>query len=64
MQNFQVTENEEKFKSLHHEFILKFNGGTKVSDVNKHEIATPLKFKGFSELIGGKFREGFLYGIY
>ncbi|KAK2414512.1 hypothetical protein QL285_037096 [Trifolium repens] len=40
-----------------------FNGGTRVSDVNKHEIPDTLKFKDFSEIIGGNFREDFLYDI-
>jgi hypothetical protein len=64
MQNFHVSKNAEKFKASHHEFMLKFNGGTRVSDVNKHEIPETLKFKEFSEIIAGNIREDYLYGIY
>ncbi|KAK2423393.1 replication protein A 70 kDa DNA-binding subunit B [Trifolium repens] len=63
MQNFHVSKNAEKFKASHHEFMLKFNGGTRVSDVNKHEIPDTLKFKEFSEIIGGNIREDYLYDI-
>ncbi|WJX57068.1 hypothetical protein P8452_42665 [Trifolium repens] len=63
MQNFQVTKNQEKFKSSHHEFMLKFNGGTKVSDCNKHDITDTLHFKDFTEILCNKFREDFLYDI-
>ncbi|WJX28057.1 hypothetical protein P8452_16822 [Trifolium repens] len=63
MQNFQVTKNQEKFKSSHHEFMLKFNGGTKVSDCNKHDINDTLHFKDFTEILCNKFREDFLYDI-
>jgi hypothetical protein len=62
MQNFQVTKNQEKFKSSHHEFMLKFNGGTKVSECNKHDITDTLHFKDFTEIVCNKFREDFLYG--
>jgi hypothetical protein len=44
--------------------MLRFNGGTCVSDVNKHDIPETHKFKEFTEIIGGKFREDYLYGIY
>ncbi|KAK2394139.1 replication protein A 70 kDa DNA-binding subunit B [Trifolium repens] len=63
MQNFQVTKNQEKFKSSHHEFMLKFNGGTKVSECNKHDITDTLHFKDFTEIVCNKFREDFLYDI-
>jgi hypothetical protein len=63
MQNFHVSKYDEKFKTSHHEFKLKFNGGTRVFDVNQHIIAEPqLKFKDFREIISGNFREDFLYG--
>ncbi|KAK2368089.1 replication protein A 70 kDa DNA-binding subunit B [Trifolium repens] len=63
MQNFHVSKNAEKFKASHHEFMLKFNGGTRVNDVNKHEIPETLKFMEFSEIIGGNIREDYLYDI-
>ncbi|WJX56134.1 hypothetical protein P8452_41823 [Trifolium repens] len=63
MHNIQVTKNQEKFKSSHHEFMLKFNGGTKVSDCNKHDITDTLHFKDFTEILCNKFREDFLYDI-
>ncbi|KAK2447811.1 replication protein A 70 kDa DNA-binding subunit B [Trifolium repens] len=63
MQNFHVSKNAEKFKASHHEFMLKFNGGTRVNDVNKHEIPDTLKFKEFSEILAGNIREDYLYDI-
>ncbi|MCI00607.1 replication protein A1-like protein, partial [Trifolium medium] len=62
MQNFQVSKNDNQFKASHHPFKLRFNGGTKVSDVNVHKIADPVtKFKPFTEIINGDFREDYLY---
>ncbi|GAU49007.1 hypothetical protein TSUD_284940 [Trifolium subterraneum] len=63
MQNFNVSKNEEKFKASHHEFMLKFNGGTRVFDANLHEIIVPVKFKDFAEIKSGNFREDYLYDI-
>ncbi|GAU40127.1 hypothetical protein TSUD_389770 [Trifolium subterraneum] len=65
MQNFQVTKNDDQFKPSHHEFKLRFTGGTLVDDVNLHQIADPVaKFKSFGDILNGDFREDYLYGIH
>ncbi|GAU49766.1 hypothetical protein TSUD_386850 [Trifolium subterraneum] len=64
MQNFQVTKNDDQFKPSHHEFKLRFTGGTLVEDVNVHQIADPVaKFKSFGDILNGDFREDYLYDV-
>ncbi|PNX88234.1 replication factor-A carboxy-terminal domain protein, partial [Trifolium pratense] len=63
-QNFQVLKNDDQFKLTDHKFKLRLTGGTRVSDVNRHDIPYPMpKFKDFVEIAAGKWREDLLYDI-
>ncbi|CAJ2652267.1 unnamed protein product [Trifolium pratense] len=64
MQNFQVTKNDDQFKTSCHDYKLRFNGGTLVKDVNVHQIPDAVtKLKSFSEIINLDFCEDLLYDI-
>ncbi|XP_045831696.1 uncharacterized protein LOC123923096 isoform X3 [Trifolium pratense] len=64
MQNFQVTKNDDQFKTSSHDYKLRFNGGTLVKDVNVHQIPDAVtKLKPFSEIVNQNFREDLLYDI-
>jgi hypothetical protein len=42
---------------------LRFNGSTRISDINIHQISDPIpKWKDFVEILFGKWREDVLYG--
>ncbi|GAU50221.1 hypothetical protein TSUD_409000 [Trifolium subterraneum] len=63
-QNFQVLNNDDQFKLSDHKYKLRLSGGTRVLDVNKHDIPYPMpKFKDFVEITMGKFREDLLYDV-
>jgi hypothetical protein len=62
-QNFQVLNNDDQFKLSENQFKLRFNGSTRISDVNIHQISNPIpKWKIFVEILSGKWREDVLYG--
>jgi hypothetical protein len=62
-QNFQVLKNDDQFKLSENQFKLRFNGSTRISDVNIHQISDPIpKWKDFVEILSGKWHEDVLYG--
>ncbi|GAU47109.1 hypothetical protein TSUD_403420 [Trifolium subterraneum] len=62
--NFQVLNNDDQFKLSDHNYKLRLSGGTRVLDVNKHDIPYPMpKFKDFVEITMGNFREDLLYDV-
>ncbi|KAK2361919.1 hypothetical protein QL285_087024 [Trifolium repens] len=63
-QNFQVLKNDDQFKLSENQFKLRFNGSTRISDVNIHQISDPIpKWKDFVEILSGKWREDVLYDV-
>ncbi|XP_058726383.1 uncharacterized protein LOC131597723 [Vicia villosa] len=63
--NFKVERNNLVFKPSGHGFMVKFTGGTIVSDVNKHEIQPKQHmFTSFVDIITGKTRKDMLIDIF
>lgn len=64
MANFQVLPNDLIFRHTNHKHILKFTGGTTVSEIGKHDIqhnstnCTP-----FDDISFGKWQKHLLKGI-
>ncbi|XP_058742238.1 uncharacterized protein LOC131614692 [Vicia villosa] len=62
--NFKVQPNKLLFKPSTHKYLVKFTGGTSVSDVNKHEIQPKQrKFTRFADIITGKYRKDLLLDV-
>ncbi|KAI5408451.1 hypothetical protein KIW84_054329 [Lathyrus oleraceus] len=62
--NFLPQINDLMFKTSEHPFVIRFIAGTRVSDINKHEIpGKRLNFKPFSEIISGNWRNDLLVDV-
>lgn len=61
--NFKVQPNNLVFKPSTHKFLVKFTGGTSVSDVNKHVIQPKQhNFTSFDDIITRKFPKDMIIG--
>lgn len=62
--NFQFVLNNMLFKTSEHIFLLKFNGGTIVGDVNKYGIpAKAINFTSFEDILVGELKNDMLIGM-